>query len=369
MESESDNTTRRPAPHRRSPLGYLNYMSGARGLRGAFTGEKLGESLRTLVWVVPITLLIWIYAEREQIVYPESGPNASNILIRFVPSEGFAIEPSNGQQTVNLKLTGPKDSIDHVRDLLTQGDRKGVPIDLGQALKPGDNQPINVVEHIQNFSTFKNNGVTVVDSQPPNISVNIDSIVTREFPVELATADRQTLSQSRFNPPKVSVQGPSKLLNNQHVIAVLSQAIKAAGENPAQTVPVELATQNPFLTLSPSKVSATLVAQASDKTTTVRSIALWVHVSAGTLKTYDVLSVNGGDDTLGTTELVGPPEQIDSINSAKYVPRATLELSTDDFLHQEPKQVRYELPPGVRVVGEGANRRVDFKMALHASAG
>src|SRR5205807_2622098 len=32
-----------------------------------FTRENVISNLKTLAWVVPLTLLIWIYAEREQV--------------------------------------------------------------------------------------------------------------------------------------------------------------------------------------------------------------------------------------------------------------------------------------------------------------
>src|SRR3954467_3445784 len=35
--------------------------------RERFSRENVMNSLRTLAWVVPLTILIWIYAEREQL--------------------------------------------------------------------------------------------------------------------------------------------------------------------------------------------------------------------------------------------------------------------------------------------------------------
>src|SRR5437868_3168141 len=38
-----------------------------RWLRSKFTRQQVISNLKTLAWVIPLTLLIWVYAEREQI--------------------------------------------------------------------------------------------------------------------------------------------------------------------------------------------------------------------------------------------------------------------------------------------------------------
>ena len=39
-----------------------------RWARNTFTRDQLASGLRSLLWVAPLTVLIWIYAEREQII-------------------------------------------------------------------------------------------------------------------------------------------------------------------------------------------------------------------------------------------------------------------------------------------------------------
>src|SRR5215211_3341785 len=64
-----------PGPRPSSPLPYA---SAARSWRddvsaewsrfaSGFTRENVVSNLKTLAWVIPLTLLIWIYAEREQV--------------------------------------------------------------------------------------------------------------------------------------------------------------------------------------------------------------------------------------------------------------------------------------------------------------
>src|SRR3982751_5576817 len=82
--------------------------------------------LKTLVWVAPLTLLIWVYAEREQnvtqsgIIVPidvrTSDPN------RIVTLRGPA------DKNVVLELFGPRAKVDHIRDFLKPDPTRGAPL-------------------------------------------------------------------------------------------------------------------------------------------------------------------------------------------------------------------------------------------------
>src|SRR6478735_8471482 len=66
-----------------------------------FTRENVISHLKTLAWVVPLTLLIWIYAEREQVDTPEDVA---------VPFELFSVDRGRvvslpAPQDKNLILT------------------------------------------------------------------------------------------------------------------------------------------------------------------------------------------------------------------------------------------------------------------------
>ena len=50
----------------------LDYASSLRRWSGRmFTLENLSSGLKTFMWVAPLTILIWVYAEREQVVQKE----------------------------------------------------------------------------------------------------------------------------------------------------------------------------------------------------------------------------------------------------------------------------------------------------------
>src|SRR4051812_27900483 len=52
------------APSRRTPNRFVAWFAG--WSHEYFTTERIGAFFKTLLWVAPLTILIWIYAERQQ---------------------------------------------------------------------------------------------------------------------------------------------------------------------------------------------------------------------------------------------------------------------------------------------------------------
>ena len=100
------------AASRRSPLSY--YTSAAkRSVRDAFSRQQLIEGVKAFLWVAPLTILIWIYAEREQLATQKNFP----IPIEIRSSDPRqVIEILTGDGTVRADLVGPRAQLDRVRE-------------------------------------------------------------------------------------------------------------------------------------------------------------------------------------------------------------------------------------------------------------
>ena len=59
---------------------------------------------------------------------------------------------------------------------------------------------------------FRKNGVTVKESIPSEITVNIDAMVHQSVPVQIAPTVNNLSSTTKFQPAKVEVSGPQKVL-------------------------------------------------------------------------------------------------------------------------------------------------------------
>jgi len=65
-ESSSPKRTTSRSP-RGARLWIMDYLPTQSQIRKQLTRENIVTFAKQLVWVVPLTLLIWIYAEREQL--------------------------------------------------------------------------------------------------------------------------------------------------------------------------------------------------------------------------------------------------------------------------------------------------------------
>jgi len=89
-----------------------------RWFRETFSREQLVSSLRSLIWVAPLTVLIWIYAEREQV---EPATAQFPIEIRSgAPGQVAHLADSRGG-TVLATIRGPKAKVSQAVEALQAG--------------------------------------------------------------------------------------------------------------------------------------------------------------------------------------------------------------------------------------------------------
>src|SRR4051812_36261847 len=92
--------------------------------RTTFTREKLADAAKNLAWVGPLTLLIWIWAEREQT--QEIGLNDVPVQVTSSDPNRYVELAQSGQNKVSLRLKGPQATLDRVRERLTSGIPRGI---------------------------------------------------------------------------------------------------------------------------------------------------------------------------------------------------------------------------------------------------
>src|SRR6266550_1275429 len=83
-------------------------------------GQKVIDVSKTLAWVAPLTVLIWIYAEREQSV-PYSGVSFP-IELRTTDSNRLVTLRDPSDHNVVATLLGPRTAVERVmRELQSSG--------------------------------------------------------------------------------------------------------------------------------------------------------------------------------------------------------------------------------------------------------
>jgi hypothetical protein len=360
---------------RRTMLEYFHVPSaGGRFWRIFSSREKMVEGVKTLAWVIPLTLLIWIYAVREQVVQPLS-PNVTNVVVDFSSSDpSYGVQYSgDGQARVNLQLTGPQQSLELVREDLTTinaGHPLGLKIFIPSSMGLGNKQPINIVDSIQSLDLFKNNGVTVQLSQPETLDVDVYK-KGQCFPsVQIPASITNVSPDSRFSPTKVAVTGPDSLVQRVasgeiKVVAKLEgyDQLKQPGQYSIPAVPLGFYPPEGTETLgiSPNQVNADIVVTASDVDYEITdAIPIYLNTLETTWSRYDVSLTNG--DSVANIHVRGPQQAIDSIKSKVFPVKAILDVEPTDAGKDASRALHYELPAGVTVTGEDAAREVAFHL-------
>jgi hypothetical protein len=197
-----------PAP--RSPLRRIaqDFGSSVRSwAAGTFNRDQLVGALKSLAWVAPLTLLIWVYAEREQL---HTVPSVT-IPIEVIHSDPSRVvtvlDPSDSHLLVTIR--GPRGEVEAVQEQF-RDNAAPVPIELERDVENGE---LTIrAERVGMDRRFTERGVTVSNAQPSALRVRIDPLVEQDLEVR----PKMPLPpgfQVKFVPPTVKVKLPHNVLN------------------------------------------------------------------------------------------------------------------------------------------------------------
>jgi hypothetical protein len=338
----------------------------ARFARHLPSGEQIVSFLRTLIWVAPLTLLIWIYAEREQTVTVSSAPfpievkttAANHIVTLSYPQDGMLMP----------EFSGPRAKIDKVRErLVPTADGGGLQLFIDPQFGPGLHDLLTV-NQLNNHAIFKNNGITVKACNPPFLKVRVDMVKTGELPVVAPEEVRKLLKDDPvFTPPLVKVQAPSQDLDEAarwdkyYVIAQIKpeQVRNKTGTVTLDNVPIQWFYKDHVL-MATQTVKATLSLKQADVEFVIPSVNVYKWSPAGLDDQYRFEF----RDSIPNVKVVGPPDKIEVIRKEPGKHVSAL-LRVDTFSKEAPEEntqdLKFELPPGVDVAQETLDRAKGWK--------
>lgn len=355
-------------------------MSGygsRRRLNRMFSRERLGDYFRTLLWVAPLTLLIWLYAEREQIATVTDVPVRFDVEANGLRQVATVIRPVD--RTVVVTLEGPRVRLDSLRTRLAgDGPQSVVSIDLPPDVPLGVASR-SVVEELNRQSLFRLNGVKVVAASPAQFVVEVDELATRELVVVADPSATSLEGVPVFDPPTVKLTGPKSVLDRlteedtsgRPAIRAALHSLGAArlpGEHVNVEVPLIMpsvvgeAVDPSRFSLQPERVRASFRVRQADVALTLPAVPIFPLAPQTLLDEFRPVF----EPTLPNVTVVGPPEIIEALRAgtATRMPRAILELSRDDLPagRVRRRQVRFDLPEGVRVSPDDSRREVEFTL-------
>src|SRR5829696_7080740 len=145
-----------------------------RWVRTHTTADALSDGLKTATWVVPLTVLIWVYSEQEQRAQEKSQPVLINV--RTTESNRVVTVIGRNADVPTITMTGPKSALESVKQELNKpGDNRLINVDVPPGLEPGV-RDINIAPSIERASIFTKNGIDVSNVQPHTIKVKIDTL-------------------------------------------------------------------------------------------------------------------------------------------------------------------------------------------------
>src|SRR4051812_30858199 len=154
------------APARRTPNRFVAWFAGRS--HEHFNAERIGAFFKSLLWVAPLTILIWIYAERQQ--QYKQGDIA--IPIQVESDDPKKIVEILGDGNVVIEVLGPKAAIDRMRERFSpmMGNPPGQ-IRLDASLSGP--QKISAVR-VGEDKRFVDAGITVLSARPGSIELMVD---------------------------------------------------------------------------------------------------------------------------------------------------------------------------------------------------
>jgi hypothetical protein len=321
------------------------------------------RNLKTLVGVAPLTILVWVYAEQQELVNETSRVR---VVVQSADPAHRAVtltSPSDG--IIQLTLQGSQIGIDRVKALLQQTVlAKPIEIEVATALPAGPQQPVACLDAIAANPIFFRQGVTVTQCNPETLIVRIDALEDRLATV-VAPPDAPGLIQANFHPATVVMRGPSYMFPRGRLSATADMTdltiLKTPGKHDGVLLPLVPLDNFTFL---PDSVTADLTVGQADESISVSPVSVLVLAPKYLTDGYrfDYKEVLPQPVTL-----TGPPQSIALIDPHNPKLIGVVELDNFDAGHQVTKPVTFEdrgLPDGVHVKPDASPPTIQINVEL-----
>jgi hypothetical protein len=331
-----------------------------RWARDTFNRESFLSSLRSLLWVAPLTLLIWIYAEREQQI---PGTARFQIAIKSADPAQVASFANANDQNVTATLKGPKARLDEAKEKLDPRSSAGPVQILIDGNRPPGQYQIDILSQIQKDFRLDNNGITVVDCTPRDVRVDVDALQEVELEVK-ADPQARFVAPPVFNPPRVKLTAPASAIKTAkgELFARANLPRLTQGPHTLNSVPVtvEGLSDPKGVVVRPSAVSASVEVGQADMSFTIPSLPVFP------VPTPDVWQKQTIRYTqfLPNVNVYGPPDKIEQLKNGtlKPTPEARFKVTDNDVGGKKvTRELDYVLPQGISK-GDDAPKQIEFEL-------
>ena len=356
-----------------------------RRARREWTRERVLEIGRTLLWTVPLTLLLWVWAQDQQIE-EQTVPNVRVTLDHRNPQMAVTRLDRNGDGPLvtTLTLRGPRGGLTEVLRPLREQGAEGLTVELEQ----GESERAGIVlaQQLSSLPLFRDAGVTVTDTSPAAVQVRVEPFGELEVAVGVGGQLRESglTGPIAIEPSRVTVRGPQAALDAlEQLVAdadgpTVVAGVRADDKSPPGEVQTREATidladvarealvrevgaaEVSKLRLDPPVVAATYTRrERALEQYTIPTVSLWTSKPSVMEGMFEVAfpELSSGVFVINSVPVEGPPEVLQRMRPGGDLEgrvRAVLMLEPGD--RNRPgetiqRQVSIELPDGVTLVG------------------
>lgn len=320
--------------------------------------------IREYITVTLVALLVWLYAEGENIKTYEM-----DVPIQFVAATGqnLLIKPVRLEDNPRLTIQCSSAQYVQLEQLL---DGTPIPVPLSEDPNaPDGNQQLLLKQLFTSLPIFSKLSVNITEVKPVQVSVNVKKLQTVELKIAEVTEGDSQLQDVVIEPATAIMHLPKDMLINltesDTILARLNkQVLDRLTLNQSHTIegvqliaPAAVRTEDVRIDPPSAKVTFTLTRQA--KTATISSVAVRLVLPAASMGQYDVTLLNDEDKLIRSVKLTGPNDLIDAIEQRKIKIWADIKLEADDLakgvgkesiaivpLIQKPDNVKLVEAPG-----------------------
>jgi len=306
----------------------------------------LRDKLGTFGVVTVITLLIWLWAEGENVdefkVY---------VPVRFVPpaETGVEVEPQSELSFVTFR--GSAAQAEAIEELKQMGP---VQVRVGEG-----ETDIVMRDVLASSDVLRRIGAEVLEADPPVRRVSVTRLATDTLPLRV-DAGTLELAEAQVRPATVKVTLPEAYADRVRGVQLIADVSGVGIEDLDPTrshvrtatvrVPPELEDIADRIRIEPDRVEVAL--QPAMTTTVVQSVQVHLNMSLVRLQEYDVKLMLPGDAlTVESFEVRGPRSIIDDIKAGRQKVWLEVRPTREELELAVQSGVPYPFPPDLHPQG------------------
>lgn len=316
------------------------------------------EIFKSIFLVTAITLLIWLWAEGENV-----RPYQLNGEITFVGPQGKALilTPQQADPSFTITIRSNVNKREEAKRLLEAG-----PIEIDVVEDP--DQPsvmrnVDLLERLRNNPEFLNAGITISDVRPQSMAVEVERLQDVTLPIRVDTGDIELASPPTLDVTEAVVRVRAKFADTLAGESLLASPdptrLRTLNVNEPHTFgPVPLTMPATYAhrveAIEPANVRVTLTIRSQTDRLTLERVTVMTILPASQVGRFNI-QLDDRNRFLRNIEISGPTDIINRIRNKEVTVDAVLRFSIEDLETNADREsitwpVYIEPPPNVTVI-------------------